>query len=239
MPGKGDINPETGKAYAVNPATGNWDDNYWAQVVEPQLKSMYGAGGGTGVNVPAFQFDYGKAEAEALAELEPYYRQILEQENGDVARAKKRIDEDYARGVRFRQEDHASDMRENDIASTQDTRDLKGNLNQRGVLLGEQEDPNKPKAPYSLYAQEWHMNPQAERQALRKQAIERALSRQNEIAGVEKQRNIEEHDIQLPRFQRALEQEKLNKARFEIVPYKRNLAYDKYQASTNPYMQGG
>ncbi len=42
MPGKGDINPATGKAYAVNPSSGNWDDNYWANTVEPQLKQKYG-----------------------------------------------------------------------------------------------------------------------------------------------------------------------------------------------------
>jgi hypothetical protein len=34
---KTDINPQTGKQYAVNPATGNWDDNYWANTVEPKL----------------------------------------------------------------------------------------------------------------------------------------------------------------------------------------------------------
>ena len=28
---KTDINPATGKAYAVNPSSGVWDDNYWAQ----------------------------------------------------------------------------------------------------------------------------------------------------------------------------------------------------------------
>jgi len=42
IPAKTDINPQTGKAYAVNPATGNWDDNYWANTVEPQLKQQYG-----------------------------------------------------------------------------------------------------------------------------------------------------------------------------------------------------
>lgn len=41
MPSKTDINPSTGKAYAVNPKTGNWDDNYWATVVEPSLKSQF------------------------------------------------------------------------------------------------------------------------------------------------------------------------------------------------------
>lgn len=41
MPSKSDINPDTGKPYAVNPATGAWDDNYFAQVVEPQLRNIY------------------------------------------------------------------------------------------------------------------------------------------------------------------------------------------------------
>ena len=52
MPGKADINPATGKAYAVNPATGVWDDNFWANTVEPQLKAQYGgsSGGGTGLS---------------------------------------------------------------------------------------------------------------------------------------------------------------------------------------------
>jgi hypothetical protein len=44
MADKGDINPATGKAYAINPATGVWDDNYWANVVEPGLKGIGSTG---------------------------------------------------------------------------------------------------------------------------------------------------------------------------------------------------
>ncbi len=43
MPSKFDINPATGKQYGINPATGVQDDNYWANVVEPQLKSSVGS----------------------------------------------------------------------------------------------------------------------------------------------------------------------------------------------------
>lgn len=35
---KSAINPATGQAYAVNPATGNWDDTYFSTVVEPAYK---------------------------------------------------------------------------------------------------------------------------------------------------------------------------------------------------------
>jgi len=42
---KTDINPATGKMYAINPATGNWDDSYWSTVVEPKLKQQSGGSG--------------------------------------------------------------------------------------------------------------------------------------------------------------------------------------------------
>jgi len=58
MADKGDINPATGKAYAVNPATGQWDDNYWANTVEPQLKGLSGGGGGN--------IDYGAIAREQM-----------------------------------------------------------------------------------------------------------------------------------------------------------------------------
>lgn len=35
----GDINPATGKAYAINPATNNWDDTYFGNVAEPAYKA--------------------------------------------------------------------------------------------------------------------------------------------------------------------------------------------------------
>ena len=56
MPDKSSINPATGKAYAINPSSGVWDDNYWANTVEPQLKAQYGSSGGgiDTANVPAF-----------------------------------------------------------------------------------------------------------------------------------------------------------------------------------------
>lgn len=47
MPSKTDINPQTGKPYAVNPATGVWDDNYFATVVEPQFRGSSNSAGTT------------------------------------------------------------------------------------------------------------------------------------------------------------------------------------------------
>jgi len=101
MPNKGDINPETGKAYAVNPSTGVWDDNYWATVVEPQLKS----GGGGGGTAAPFNFDYVKAATDAYGELGVYYDRILNESKGDLNLALSRLVEDYDKGVRIQTED--------------------------------------------------------------------------------------------------------------------------------------
>lgn len=38
----GEINPKTGKAYAINPASGNWDDNYFAQTYGNNAANNYG-----------------------------------------------------------------------------------------------------------------------------------------------------------------------------------------------------
>jgi hypothetical protein len=46
IPGKGDMNVETGHRFAENPNRNwNWDDNYWANEVEPRLKSGWRPGG--------------------------------------------------------------------------------------------------------------------------------------------------------------------------------------------------
>jgi hypothetical protein len=102
MPGKGDINPATGKAYAINPSTGAWDDNYWANTVEPALKAQYGGSQADGTISTAinqyglsldeyqkrykefdtknpFNFDdmLTKETAKVGERLDPYYKQTL------------------------------------------------------------------------------------------------------------------------------------------------------------------
>ncbi len=72
MPSKGDINPATGKAYAVNPSTGNWDDNYWANVVEPQFRSSSSSssGGNVASNAADLLKLYQEANKPAISALE-------------------------------------------------------------------------------------------------------------------------------------------------------------------------
>lgn len=101
MPKKSDINPQTGLPYAVNPATGQWDDNYWANVVEPKLKATNGISSDNVIQTAIDSFtkqigdynnkltQYDKANpfafdqvlaterGKATQQLDPYYSQTL------------------------------------------------------------------------------------------------------------------------------------------------------------------
>lgn len=126
MPGKNDINPSTGQPYAVNPETGVWDDNYWANVVEPQLKAMYGGGDSGGGGNPADELiksvteQYEKTAKEyesRLSEFEkksPFsFDKVLEEETTKVG---QRLDPyykqqlgDFLTGINRRKERSVAD----------------------------------------------------------------------------------------------------------------------------------
>lgn len=97
MPNKGDINPQTGLPYAVNPQTGQWDDNYWATVVEPALKGgggqmggqqSYGGGGSNDVLGLASQIaSFGQQQtADVKNSLQERYKSLLDQVGQQASR---------------------------------------------------------------------------------------------------------------------------------------------------------
>jgi hypothetical protein len=126
MPGKFDINPATGHQYGENPNRG-WvqDDNYWGNVVEPQLKGQSNGGGnGSGdFGVDKILQAYKERDAEfkrlageyntknpfvlddvlaakhsqAKEQLDPYYNQTLSDYLTGVTRTRSRSLEDQNR----------------------------------------------------------------------------------------------------------------------------------------------
>ena len=202
-----------------------------------------GSSSGSGVNVPPFNFDYQAAEQRILldpnSELNKYYKQKLDEAQGDVNLAKKRIEEDYSQGKRYREEDLSTQLAEEKRTREQETRETTTDLNKRGILFGQMPlGQDTSAAPYSDIAQRFFLNPMTEKQQSRKLAIERAIQRQSEQAEITKGRDVEDINIAFPRYQRGLEQEKLTKYRSEILPYEYGKAQSKYGASFNPYMQG-
>ncbi len=112
---KTDINPATGQPYAVNPATGVWDDTYWSEVVEPSL----GMGGGSPEQMAQqmidammapykealdrasqfekdnpFFFDEEMARASASERFDPYYNAELNDFISGIERTRQRSVQD-------------------------------------------------------------------------------------------------------------------------------------------------
>jgi len=241
--------------------TGSDGRNY--HVVDPGSKNLiernndstWEGGGGAG-SYPKFNFDWEAQRAGALTQLTPYYEQKLKEAGGDVERAKRLLEEDYTRGVRISKEDLtvAETQSDEDLTTSlkslgldvaAEDRNLAGSLNNKGVYVGQiDRGADTSAAPISDYAQQWHVKPQKENQDLRKLAIERAVKRQKEVAGitstreqetfgVRKTRGIEEQNIQFPRTARDLEEEKRQRAFNEVVPMKYNEEYSRYKSLNN------
>lgn len=116
------INPATGQDYHINPQTGVWDDNYYANVgrfLEQGGGTAGDGGGGTDVNsiIQAtinalspffpekiedyeiknpFFFDEALAKEASTAEYAPYYGELLSDYIADVEKTKSRSKEDLA-----------------------------------------------------------------------------------------------------------------------------------------------
>lgn len=203
-----------------------WDDNLRAQA----NNAIKAGGGGGGLDIPAFKFDYDQAEREALEKLRPYYEQKLAEAEGDVERAKKIIEEDYQRGNRYRAEDEATLLAADTLSREEEMRGALTNLNQRGILFGQiAPGTGESRAPYSDVAQRFTLQPLNEKQQARRMAIQRAIRRGEEVAGIEAQRGKEELDIQLPRTKRSFEEEKKRRVQTEFVPLARERALARYQ----------
>lgn len=234
------------KAYGSDGRLYDWTGAGW---------SLSGGGGGSS-SYPTFNFDWEKTRQDALTQLTPYYEQKLKEAGGDVERAKRLIEEDYKTGVRVSKEDLsttetqsaedlATSMKTLGLDIAEENRNLSGTLNERGVLTGQRApDSTSSAAPTSEYAKTWHLQPTAERQDLRKLAIERAILRQNQVAKTRSEREIEnlttarargieEQDIQYPRTQRDIETEKREKAFNVATPMKYNEELAKYRAVNN------
>lgn len=151
--------------------------------------------------------DYTKTDAEANQDYlvsEKYRLESLktEEERAGTLTTEKQLEYDIA--IRQANEDLATNMKELGLDITDENRNLQGKLNNQGVLLGTiTPGSNTAAAPVSNYADVWHLGPQAERQDLRKLAIERAIERQTEAAGMTKKSALGDIDYGLERTQTA------------------------------------
>lgn len=200
-----------------NPATGRnqrWFNGVWTDGDEPGKSSGGSSSGGKsggnqpGFTLPQFSFNYDQAEADALAKLTPYYEQKLKEHNGDVASAKKAIEDEYASGQRYNAFDQENQLGTQAIADTATNQQTQDNLNKRGVLFAEKQSQDQSAAPVSDFAQKNYLTPQATDQDLRRQAIVRAIARKNEAADIQHTRNVDQTNYNDTTYQRDLGQQK-------------------------------
>jgi len=155
-----------------------------AQRTELENYRKSGAGGMSG----SYQQYYDRA----FKDLEAYYARILQEEGGDVERAKSRLLEDYQRGKRITMEDYTRELataEEQAKASTQqlafqtedERRALQTNMLQRGISQGG-------------IAQQLESRQKTSEQ-LRQEAINRALRKSRENLTYAKERSLEEATI--------------------------------------------
>jgi len=136
-------------------------------------------------DVPNYQSYYDAADAK----LEEYYKTLLDQENNDVERVKRRLEEDYAKGTRITTEDYVSniafgqDKYKSDTAnladqSKQETRGLQTDTLNRGISQGGVADQLGGELKG--------------RQDLRREAVDRALKKSEEDLSYTKERGLED-----------------------------------------------
>lgn len=237
------------------------NNNGW--VTNPGLNPGTSSGGSSGgTSVAPFNFDWEKARQDAFNSLTPYYQQKLELAKGDVELAKRYIEEDYKRNLRYKSDTYAAEERYNqeqgantlaqeNIAQGQETTQAEGEANKRGTYVGEMEKGTSGAAPESGYYKQFIGGPMSDRQALRRQAIQRATQKTSELAGISKAQELgvpggdvgslqagknkalNEQDTSFRNYQLTAGQEQKQQAYNVNAPLKYNEEYSKYKAVNN------
>lgn len=129
----------------INPATGVWDDNYYANI---------GKFGGTAGGAPAFNFDFEAEAKKAYGESGAYYNELLAQSQGDVNKALARLVEDYDTGIRYKKQDTATAKDEVGIAQNEADRqreESRKNVINAALARGlYQKSPGDPAGGYGI-----------------------------------------------------------------------------------------
>jgi hypothetical protein len=201
------------------------------------------ATGSTANPMAGFTFNQAAAEKAAMEELRPYYEKLLTIYNGDVNLAKKRMEEDYARGLRYKQEATATGM--GDIADTKAERDRKfklalGDLDQEMNARGLTTSGIKTGEIQKATADENY-----QKTLLDKQARDLATSEKQYIEGanVDKQRFLEEKGfaptgvagyMSEPEKNKWEQAQKMTEQSRSMAQMKREQAANDYATATTP-----
>jgi hypothetical protein len=149
------------------------------------------------------------AQALLNPDLVAYYTTILNQSNGDLDLAKKRLEQDYQIGTRNASQDLEATLSKLGLTFTNEANTLRDTLNKRGVALTQTTPGVAGITTYAGGGQpQTELTQLTEDQKLRKEAEQRTADRALETAGITKQRGIENLTTQQRDY---LQQQELNK----------------------------
>ena len=201
--------PTGGAGQSVSTSGGETSD--WLT----EFANLFGESAASPIEIPDLTVKtWEEYEADALAELTPYYERILKEEGGDVEKAKARLEQDYQRGIRMKREDwetatkaegptmiagetpteYYNRTKGSSGTSPSEGISLFSNLNKRGVSQSGIANVEGKKMVTSQQA--------------RQEAIDRALKRYEEEAGITKSRGIEDANTNWERRQFELTESK-------------------------------
>lgn len=143
---------------------------------------------------------------KAYEELKPYYEKLLTEADGDVERAKTRLEEDWSKGVRQTSEDLTANLAKLGIDFSKEQGSLLDTLNKRGVALTQNPEGGLTYAGGGQAQTEYQQL--SEDQKLRKEAEERTARRLTEQAGVTKSRGQEDVTRQDQLYREQLQSQK-------------------------------
>lgn len=190
----------------INPDTGVWDDNYYANTGR-----FLTPGGGQG----AFNFDYAGEAQKAYGELGTYYDKILQDSKGDMNKALARLKEDYDRGIRFKKEDTAK-------AVEVSNKNVQNNALARGLYQkSAYEPPTGPQQGFGIPTENF---------TRATQDLNTGLNRYLETTGVNLARQQTDLPLAEQRKETDLEQQRRQQAG-ELANTRGGQALQKYQAN--------
>jgi len=198
--------PEAGLDFAATGGGGKWTG---------------GTTTGGGGEISPFNFDWTQSEKDALEKLRPYYEEVLAESQGDVNLAKSRLEEDYQLGKRYREEDLTFQTRGAQMEEPIEKEKMLSGLNQRGFL----QSTVRTQEQIDL----------EERQARRREAIQRAIQRKEEVAGIEKGRQLTDITTKEQRYERDIGEEKKEKAA-AMAEQKYGRDYQRFMAEASRYI---
>lgn len=200
------VTPQGQVSYFVPPDYGgitpaSVEDYNAALVAKQQAKAMPPTTFGETVNLPGYAgapgltFDFAAEQAAAYEKLKPFYEKVIEFAQGDLNLAKRIIEYTYQSGMRETQEEYQASVRQQGIEFPGEQEQLQTEQNRRGIMEagfgGTQRDRLK------------------ESQALRREAVDRALkNRESQLTSTrgfgleEQQRGFQKNLFNTEREQR-------------------------------------